>query len=156
MIPIFYQNHLENQLERSQYLLLTILFNVLQSVRCVSIEALANALPLPILFDSRRRKIQRLLSIPSLKIAKIWLPIIRNWLVDNFPVGHVIYLAIDRTNWGCINLLMISMIWDKRGIPIYFELLPKLGSSNFEEQKGLLRPDYANLGSIYQQIKLRN
>lgn len=33
---------------------------------------------------------------------------------------------------------MISLIWDKRAIPIYFELLPKLGSSNFEEQKTAL------------------
>jgi hypothetical protein len=30
---------------------------------------------------------------------------------------------------------MISLIWNKRGIPIYFELLPKLGNSNFDEQK---------------------
>ena len=33
-----------------------------------------------------------------------------------------------------INLLMISLIWDQRAIPIYFELLPKKGSTNYEEQ----------------------
>ena len=32
-------------------------------------------------------------------------------------------------------MLMISLVYDKRSIPIYFELLPKLGSSNFAEQK---------------------
>lgn len=29
---------------------------------------------------------------------------------------------------------MISIIYDQRAIPVYFELLPKLGSSNFDEQ----------------------
>ncbi len=29
---------------------------------------------------------------------------------------------------------MISLIWDKRSIPIYFELLQKQGSTNYEEQ----------------------
>lgn len=46
---------------------------------------------------------------------------------------------IDRTNWGCINLLMISVVWDKRSIPIYFELLNKLGSSNFDEQEAVFK-----------------
>ncbi len=30
---------------------------------------------------------------------------------------------------------MISMIYDSRAIPVFFELLPKLGSSNLAEQK---------------------
>jgi hypothetical protein len=33
---------------------------------------------------------------------------------------------------------MISWIWNKRAIPIYFELLPKIGNSNFAEQKAAL------------------
>lgn len=33
---------------------------------------------------------------------------------------------------------MISVVWDKRAFPVYFELLPKLGSSNLDEQKAAL------------------
>ena len=33
---------------------------------------------------------------------------------------------------------MVSWIEDKRAIPIYCQLLPKLGSSNFEEQKAII------------------
>ena len=33
---------------------------------------------------------------------------------------------------------MVSLIWDKRAIPIYFELLPKLGSTNLVEQQAVL------------------
>jgi len=32
---------------------------------------------------------------------------------------------------------MISMIYDSRAIPVYFELLPKLGCSNLAEQKSI-------------------
>ncbi len=29
---------------------------------------------------------------------------------------------------------MISLIWDNRALPLYWELLPKQGNSNFEKQ----------------------
>ena len=38
------------------------------------------------------------------------------------------------TQWGCINLFTIALIWQKRAIPLYWCLLPKLGSSNLQEQ----------------------
>lgn len=34
---------------------------------------------------------------------------------------------------------MVSLIWDKRAIPLYWELLPKLGSSNWSEQKAAIQ-----------------
>lgn len=79
ILPLFYQVHLESQLDSAQYLTLSIVINLLQSIKKVSIEALANAFPLPIQFDSRRRKIQRFLDLPVLNIEKIWLPIIQKW-----------------------------------------------------------------------------
>jgi hypothetical protein len=93
-----------------------------------------NDLPLPITFESRRKKIQRFLSLPQLTLEKIWFPILQTWLKANFAPAHVLYIAIDRTKWGCINLLMISLIWDRRAYPVYWELLPKKGNSDFEEQ----------------------
>jgi len=135
MLPEFYETNLKRELGRAEYLLLKILINLLQSIKTVSIEALATALPIPIFFESRRKKVQRFLSLNYINIEEIWFPIIKSWLEIYFPLNEVIYLVIDRTNWGCINLLMISVVWDKRSIPIYFELLSKLGSSNFEEQE---------------------
>lgn len=101
-------------------------------------ESLANALPIPIKFESRRKRIQRFLSLPNLTIEQIWFPIVTRCLETYFPSNQIIYLVIDRTNWGCINLLMFSIVWDRRAFPIYFELLPKLGSSNLQEQKAAL------------------
>lgn len=137
-MSIFYQAQIESQLERSEYLILCILVNLLQSIKKVSLEALATALPFPILFDSRRKKNQRFLSLPQFKIETIWFPLIKLWLAEYFTLNQVLYIAIDRSRWETISLLVISLIWEKRGIPIYFELLPKLGSSNFSEQRTAL------------------
>ena len=138
MLPKFYQNHLKSQLTLAEYIFLQILLSLLQSIKKVNLEKLANALPLPIKFESRRKRIQRFLSLPNLKIEKIWFPIIEELLKKYFTHNKVIYLAIDRTNWCRINLFMVSIIWDKRAFPIYFSLLPKLGSSNITEQKDII------------------
>jgi hypothetical protein len=138
MLPIFYQNHLKSQLNLAEYLLLKILIHLLQSIKEVTLEKLANALPLAIKFQSRRKRIQRFLSLPNLTIEKVWFPIVKEWLSTYLRDEKIIYLAIDRTNWSRINLFIVSVIWDKRAVPIYFTLLPKLGSSNITEQQKLL------------------
>nr|MDZ7971080.1 IS4 family transposase [Nostoc sp. DedQUE03] len=104
MLPKFYQTHLKSQLSTAEYILLQIWLAVLQSIKKVSLEALANALPISIEFESRKKKVQRFLSLPNLDIKKIWFPIVIKWLSIYFDDQKTIYLAIDRTNWGCINL----------------------------------------------------
>ena len=67
-----------------------------------------------------------------------------------FNDEKIIYVAIDRTNWSRINLFMVSIIWDKRAFPIYFTLLPKLGSSNISEQQNLL----SKVMPLFQKYKI--
>ena len=56
-------------------------------------------------------------------------------LVDYLlPCWSNLSIAIDRSQWGRINLFMVSLIWERRAIPLYWSLLPKLGNSNFESQ----------------------
>lgn len=74
------------------------------------------------------------MSLPIFQIEKLWFVIIKDWLAAVFTANQTIYAVIDRTSWGCINLMMISIVYDKRAIPIYWELLPKLGISSFGEQ----------------------
>ncbi len=138
MLPQFYQKHLKSQLNLPEFIFLEILLILLQSIKKVSLEKLANALPIGIKFESRRKRIQRFLSLPYLTVEKIWFPIVLSFLEAYFEHEKIIYIAIDRTNWGRINLFVTSIIWDKRAFPIYFELLPKLGSSSFDEQKAHL------------------
>jgi hypothetical protein len=60
---------------------------------------------------------------------------------------------------------MISVVWDKRSIPIYFKLLDKLGSSNFDEQEAVFKkalPIFNNYKTVvlgdreFCSIKLAN
>lgn len=104
MLSIFYQTHLKNQFNLTEYLLLKIVIHLLQSIKKVSLEALATALPIPITCESRRKKIQRFLSLPNFKIEKIWFPIVTTWLETYFQPEQILYIVIDRTAWGCINL----------------------------------------------------
>ncbi|MBS9391443.1 MAG: IS4 family transposase [Dolichospermum sp. WA123] len=138
MLPVFYHTYLETQFSTSEYLFLKIIITVLQSIQNIALESLAAQLPMPILFESRRKKIQRFLSLPNLTIEKVWLPIVKAWLKETFTAKSVVYLVIDRTTWANINIFMVSVVWEKRSFPVYFELLPKLGSSNFEEQRRIL------------------
>ena len=56
MIPSIYQSYIEQQLSARQSLLLSLLVSVLHTIRDVRLEVIAEALPLPILFESRRKK----------------------------------------------------------------------------------------------------
>jgi hypothetical protein len=134
MLPTFYQTHLQKQLTSAQFILLTLLLSLIQSEKQVRLERLARVFPYPITTESRRRKLQRFLDIPQLTIALIWFPLIVYWLRTYCSVGQTLSVAIDRTQWGCINLFTLALIWEKRAIPLYWCLLPKLGSSNLQEQ----------------------
>ncbi|MEA5581274.1 IS4 family transposase, partial [Nodularia harveyana UHCC-0300] len=57
IIPLFYQKHLKSQLSLREYLFLQILVSILQSIKNVNLERLANGIPLPIKFESRRKRI---------------------------------------------------------------------------------------------------
>jgi hypothetical protein len=134
MLPTFYQTHLQKQLTHAQFILLKILLDLIQSEKQVSLERLARVFPYPIMVESRRRKLQRFLDLPQLTLTLIWFPLIAYWLTTYCSAGQTISIAIDRSQWGCINLFTLVLIWHKRAIPLYWCLLPKLGNSNLQEQ----------------------
>ena len=146
MLPSIYQTHLKSQLTTAQYLLLSLLVTVLQSIKQVKLETLATSLPIPILFESRRKKLQRFLSLKEFSIERIWLPIFQSLLSQSIEPGEVVYIAIDRTSWGWINILMVSLVFDKRAWPIYWTSLDKKGSSNYQEQTEIF-------GKVLPQLK---
>ena len=134
MLPTFSQTHLQKQLAPAQFILLTVLLNLIQSEKQVRLERLARVFPYPITTESRRRKLQKFLDLPHLTISLIWFPLNTYWLITYCRVGQTLSIAIDRSQWGRINLFMVSLIWERRAIPLYWSLLPKLGNSNFESQ----------------------
>lgn len=113
---------------------------LLQTHKQVKIESLATSLPLPIQQNSRRRHLQRFLTLPKLSVVLLWLPLIKEILARQIKVGSELVLAIDRTQWTGSNVLMVSAIYRSRALPIFWVLLNKKGASNLGEQQQLLRP----------------
>ena len=104
------------------------------------IERLASCLPIPILYESRRKKIQRLLASSSLSLSLLWFPIIKSIVEKEFKRSERLILVLDRTQWQDNNVFMISVMWRNRALPIYWLVLEKKGSSNIREQMALIRP----------------
>jgi hypothetical protein len=136
----FYHEHLEKQLGRAHFLMLLLLINIIQAEKKVRLETIARVFPIWITCEGRRRKLQRFLNLPSLTISSLLWPIISYWLKESVPKKRKqkLYLAIDRSQWKNINLLMVSVIWSRRAIPLAWRLLPHIGNSNQEEQESVL------------------
>jgi len=143
MIPELYHAHLSEKLTRSNYLLTILLIQVVQSIKEVTLESIATKLAIPIKFESRRKKVQRFLSEDKWVLDDIWLPLVISWIKGTVKQNKVVYLAIDRTKWQSNNILMVSMIWRKRAIPIYWKMLEKQGNSTLENQQFVLTPVFA-------------
>jgi hypothetical protein len=140
MLPSFYQTHLQKYLSDSQLLTLNLLVALLQTYKQVRIERLAATLPIPIKQNSRRRHLQRFLTLNRLSVVLLWFPIIQEIVKLKICPGNQLIIAIDRTQWPNNNLFMASVIIQKRAFPVFWLMLNKKGSSNFREQQTLLRP----------------
>ena len=145
MLPELDHAHLSEKFTRGNYLLTILLIQVVQSIKEVTLERIATKLAMPIKFESRRKKVQRFLSDDEWDLDSIWLPLIVAWIKGTVNQNNIIYLAIDRTKWQSNNILMVSMIWRKRAIPIYWQMLDKQGNSTLENQQLVLTPVFAAL-----------
>ena len=140
MLPIFYQVQLQKYLSQSQLITLKLLVWLLQSHKQVKIEKLAASLPLPIQQNSRRRHIQRFLSLKRLSVVLLWFPLIQQIITRHIAKGKPLIIALDRTQWKENNILMASAIYLNRALPIFWILLEKKGASDLREQQIVLRP----------------
>ena len=134
-LPELYSKHLTKQFNYPQYLILLILINLLQNFKTVRLEELARRFPYSIQLRSRVKKIQRFLSLKQFNLKTLWFPNLKTWLDEEWNIKEMVDLVIDRSQWREINLLMVSLVYNHRAIPVYFSLLPKKGNSNLKEQK---------------------
>jgi hypothetical protein len=68
---------------------------LLQDQKQVRIERLAAALPLPIQQNSRRRHLQRFLTLNTLSVVLLWFPIIEEILTRQTKPGSRLIIALD-------------------------------------------------------------
>jgi hypothetical protein len=95
----------------------------------------------------------RFLNSDCLNIKSLWFPLIKEILKAKFKKSKPLKLVIDRTQWRAHNVFMLSLVWEKRSIPLYWRLLDKRGCSNICEQQALITP-VLELLSDYEVIVL--
>jgi hypothetical protein len=135
-----FDSHFHRYLTPTQFQTLSILISLINQYRQVKIEKLATYFPLPIQFESRRKHIQRFLLLLGLSIPLIWFPVISIIISQQIPYDSSLIIAIDRTQWQDKNIFLISLIYGRHGLPLYWRILDKKGASNLVEQKSLIRP----------------
>ena len=125
MLLTFYQTHLKKQLTHAQFILLTILFSLIQSEKQVKLEWLARVFPYPITAESRR-KLQRFLDLPQLTIALIWFPLITYWLRTYCPIGQRLSIAIDPMSVGVYQSVHACIDLAEEGYPIILVFITQI------------------------------
>ena len=139
-IFIDYQETFQKCLSDTQIETFKILVWLLQVHKNVKIERLAANFPLPILYESRRKHIQRFLNSTGMSVSALWMPIIQSIINHYVKVGSKLILIIDRTQWRDNNLLMVSILWRRRSLPIFWLLLDNIGASSLQKQQAVIRP----------------
>ncbi len=140
LLPLLYESHLKQSLTPSQIQTLKILIWLLTVQKTVKIERLAACFPLPIKYESRRKHLQRFLTLSALSLPLFWFPIIQLIIQREFKNGSRLIITLDRTQWKNHNILVIAVIYQKRALPIYWQVLNKRGSSNLREQQAIIKP----------------
>lgn len=75
-----------------------------------------------------------------LSVVLLWFPIIEEIIKRQIQPETQLIIVLDRTQWKANNVLMVSVVYRKRALPIVWLLLEKDGSSNLAEQQKVLRP----------------
>ncbi|NET46896.1 IS4 family transposase [Okeania sp. SIO2B3] len=135
-----YQDQIKQKLSPAQVETLKILLYLISVHKIVQISKLSAYFPLPIQSESRRKHIQRFLTLKQLSLPIFWFPLVKIMINTLLLSTSELVLVLDRTQWQNINILMISVVWKKRALPIYWKILSHKGASNLTEQQAVIRP----------------
>ena len=91
--------------------------------KTVHISTLSNYFPLPIKLESKQKHIQRFLTLKELSLPLFWFPLVKKIRENLFSFSSELVLILDKTQWQNANILMISLAWRKRAIPLYWKIL---------------------------------
>ncbi len=140
MVSAVYLNSLSAHFSPAHWTMVQLLLLLVQQHRLIRLEQLAALWPQPIHLDSRRRALQRLLLWLQWQQQTLWYPWLATVLASQVRPGQRVYIAMDRTQWSEHNLLIVSLLWRGRALPLSWVYLGKLGSSNRQEQQAVMLP----------------
>lgn len=113
--------------------------HAIYAVRTVNLSEIAIAFISKATIDSKYKRLQRFFGKFEFDYT-----VVAKWIFTLFfSKSHSVYLIIDRTNWYWgkqkINIFTLAIAYEGLAIPIFWQLLPKAGSSNSKEQKTLIK-----------------
>ncbi|WP_293150377.1 hypothetical protein [Okeania sp. SIO2C9] len=103
-----YESYFKQSLSETQVQTLKILVWLLTVQKTVKIERLAACFPLPIKYESRRRHIQRFLTLFSLSFPLFWFPIIMMILSREFSDDAQLILTFDRHTKSTSHAILVK------------------------------------------------
>jgi hypothetical protein len=117
------------------------------AVKTVNLKEIALAFDGKAKVESNYRRLQRFFALFELDFVQI-----ARWIFKlYFHSKQELYLVIDRTNWYWgkqkINVFMLGIAHEGMAIPLFWQMLPKAGSSNFKEQKELINQFIETFGT---------
>lgn len=75
-----------------------------------------------------------------MSLPLFWFPIVQLIIQQEFKDARRLIVTLDRTQWKNNNIVVIAVIYKKRAIPLYWQVLNKRGSSNLSEQQAVIKP----------------
>ncbi|MEW6301490.1 MAG: IS4 family transposase [Thermodesulfobacteriota bacterium] len=105
--------------------------------KSLQVGQIITATPLAGTRDTLKKRVQRFLKNPDVRVELYYEPVARRILQRLASGGARIHVTIDRTAWGAVNLLYVCVGWRGRALPLVWAMLEP-GASSFAEQQALL------------------
>lgn len=108
------------------------------AVKTINLQEIALAFGGKAKVESSYRRLQRFFALFKIDFTQVARWIFKLYIRPN----QEFYLVIDRTNWYWgkqkINVFMLGIAHEGMAIPLFWQMLPKAGNSNFKERKELI------------------
>ncbi len=131
---------LKGELGKMNFSRLSIMALMIESIiktQSICLWKLCEVIPLKAKPESINRRMQRFISQVALDAS--WLA---KFIFRICGCKDEVYLIMDRTNWKLgrtnINILMLAISYEGKGVPILWKFLNKRGNSNEEERIALI------------------
>lgn len=125
------------QLNFSRLKIMGLMIESIIQTRSICLWKLCEVIPLKAKPESINRRMQRFISQVVLDTS--WLA---KFIFKLCGSDNKVYLIMDRTNWKLgrtnINILMLAISYEGKGIPVLWKFLDKRGNSNEEERLELI------------------
>jgi hypothetical protein len=105
--------------------------------KSLQVGQIITAMPLEGARDSLKKRLQRFLKNPSVRVAEYYQPLAERLLKRLVAGGARVHLTLDRTEWDDFNILYVCIGWRGRALPLLWRMLGP-GAASFAEQKELL------------------